>query len=88
MMNLSNNRKKVRVEIYSKPDCHLCDDVKAVLKEVQKKQDFEIVEVNILHDQALYDIYKEQIPVVFLNGKKIFKYRIDREKFLQHLARA
>ena len=72
--------KKPKVEIYSKPDCCLCDEAKAVLNEVQREIDFDLVEIDIRRDSQLFDTYKERIPIGFINGKTAFKYRIDKEK--------
>ena len=38
----------MRVEIYSKPDCGLCEEAKRALRAVQQRVPFELVEVNIL----------------------------------------
>jgi len=86
-MSLSKKKKPVKVEIYSKPDCHLCDEAKVVLLGVQSRYWFEITEVDITRDQAIYQEYKEQIPVVFIDGSKAFKYRVDEAKFVRKLKR-
>ena len=77
----------IRVEIYSKPDCHLCEEAKAVLQEVQREQPFTLVEVDIRTDPALFQQYEWEIPVIFINGRKAFKYRVDREALLKRLRR-
>jgi glutaredoxin len=30
--------------------------------------------------------YNDQVPVVFINGRKVFKYRMDEQEFLRKLA--
>ena len=78
---MSNNKKPpIRVEIYSKADCHLCEVAKSVLLDVRQTIPFELTQIDILSDRELFEIYKEQIPVVFVNGKKLFKYHVDPEK--------
>jgi hypothetical protein len=42
-------------------------------------------EVNILVDREAHQRFKKEIPVVFINGKKAFKYYLDEEKFLKRL---
>jgi len=42
-------------------------------------------EVDILEDPEAHERFKEEIPVVFINGKKAFKYRLDEKQFLKKL---
>ena len=71
--------------IYSKPDCCLCDVVKEKLRRLRHSHQFDMREVNILEDPIAYEKFKEEIPVIFINGKKAFKYRLDEERFLRIL---
>ena len=79
--------KRVAVEILTKDECCLCDEVKKVLKEVQKIRVFDIKEVDIASDTALLERYEEEIPVVLINGRKAFKYIIDASNFIKKLDR-
>jgi glutaredoxin len=76
-----------QVVVYSKPDCCLCDEVKSLLRKLAASHPFECREVNILADPETYEKYKDEIPVVFIDGKKAFKYRIDEKEFLRRLGR-
>ena len=73
----------VTVEIYSKTECSLCDDAKAVLDKVRADIPFELREIDIESDPELLQKYGEQIPVVFIEGFKAFKFRVD-EAELRH----
>lgn len=75
----------IRLTLYSKPDCHLCDDMKTVLKNLQKEFKFQIEEVNIDNDSELIKKYGEKIPVIIYKGRIIAKYRIERERFIKLL---
>ena len=75
------------VIVYSKPGCHLCDKVKAQLERLQKTHGFAWREVNILEGPDAFERFKEEIPVVFVNGKKAFKYHLDEKQFLRRLNR-
>jgi glutaredoxin len=75
----------IEVVVYSKPGCHLCDEVQAQLARLQRSFPFAMREVNILNDSEIFDKFKEEIPVVFINGKKAFKYRLDEEDFRRRL---
>jgi len=74
------------VLVYSKPGCCLCDDVKETLEVLQVSHAFSLRVVNILDDPEAYQKFKEEIPVVFINGKKAFKYYLNEEQFLKKLA--
>ena len=73
------------VTIYSKPGCHLCDIAKDALLAVQATHPFRIVEVDIERDPALFAEYGEQIPVVFLDGERLFTYRVIKAQLRQKL---
>lgn len=76
------------VEIFSRPGCHLCDEAKALLRELQAGHSFRLREVDISERADLLERYGEEIPVVFINGRKLFKYRVDPEQFARGLRRA
>ena len=80
-------KEKIKVEIYSKPECHLCDEAKSVLVKVQQEIPFDFFEVDITSDQELFTEYKEQIPVVFICGKKAFKFRVNEKELRRKLLR-
>jgi glutaredoxin len=63
--------------LYTKPDCELCHEAKAALLPLSRELTFELVEIDITTDAALYDAFHEEIPVGFLDGHKLFKYRVD-----------
>ena len=77
----------LRVEIYSKRDCCLCDQAKAVLDRVRAEVPFELVEVDIEGNPELMERFRTEIPVVFVGGRKAFKYRIDETELRRRLAR-
>jgi glutaredoxin len=73
------------VVVYSKPGCHLCDIVKVQLETLRASHAFNLREVNILEDHEARQQFELEIPVVFINGKKAFKYYLDEKQFLRKL---
>ena len=67
----------IRIEIYSRPGCHLCDEAKEVIDRVGRRVPFNVSVINIDGDPEMQKLYGEQIPVVFINGNKAFKYHVD-----------
>jgi glutaredoxin len=62
--------------IYSKPGCHLCDEMKAVVKQaVRERDDISVEEIDITRDPILLERYELEIPVLLIDGRKTAKYR-------------
>lgn len=76
------------VVVYSRKGCHLCDVVKETLAQVQREgnAEFNWREVDIDADPELRQKYNDEVPVVFIDGRKAFKYRMDARQFLRTLA--
>lgn len=77
----------MRVEIYSKPDCSLCAEAKRVLLALQHQIPFELLERNIEDDIQLFERYRYDIPVVFIDGQRAFKHRLDPDRARERLLR-
>jgi len=75
----------IKIEIYSRPDCHLCGEAKEVIDRVRLRFPFLVRVINIETDPELEKIYGEQVPVVFINGIKAFKYRVDEAELEKRL---
>jgi len=71
----------VRIEIYSRPGCHLCDDAKEIVDRVRRRFPFSLRVIDIERDPELEKAYGEYIPVVLINGNEAFRYRIDEIEF-------
>jgi glutaredoxin len=63
--------------VYSKPDCHLCAEAVAVLRDLQAELEFDLLVRDISRDDALHRAYFERIPVVALDGEELFEYFVD-----------
>ncbi len=75
----------LRVEVYGKRECCLCDDVKATLLRVRRDLPFELREIDIESTPELYAAYKERIPLLFVNGRLAFKFRVDETALRRRL---
>ncbi|HLQ77877.1 MAG TPA: glutaredoxin family protein [Terriglobia bacterium] len=67
----------IRVEIYSRPGCHLCDEAKAVVEGYREKYSLVLESINVESSADLENRYGEHIPVVLLDGREAFRYRVD-----------
>ena len=77
---------KPQVTLYTRAACCLCDDAKHVLAAARRRADFDYTEIDIDSDPALVRLYNDEIPVVTINSRKAFKYRIDVNQFLKKLS--
>lgn len=80
-----SNASLPRVTLYSKPGCHLCEIAKVRITNVRRCMAFELEIVDITSDPVLYARYRERIPVVLLEGKEIFAYRVSEKVLIQKL---
>jgi hypothetical protein len=65
----------------------LCEDAKSTLDKFTARYALEIETIDIEKDPALFAEYRYEIPVIFLEGRKLFKYRVDEKKFEEALRR-
>jgi glutaredoxin len=66
----------IALTIFSRPGCHLCEDMKAVVARVARSTPLSLEEIDISADPALEAQYGLEIPVLLIGGKKVAKYRI------------
>ena len=74
-----------QVILYTRKDCHLCEEAKAELHRLCQQAPFELREVDIDSDPELQRRYNDEVPVIFIHGRKAFKYRVDPRQFLKRL---
>ncbi|MGA7616403.1 MAG: glutaredoxin family protein [Thermoanaerobaculia bacterium] len=86
----SNDERAVPVEIYSRRECHLCDVAEGLIESLALEHhlvlDVRVIDVD--SDAELRRLYGELVPVVFVDGKKAFKFRVDPEKFVTRVRHA
>lgn len=63
----------MQIVVYSRPGCHLCEDVLALLAKLRLPAQ----EVNIDEDPTLREQFDTCVPVVEIDGKIRFRGRVD-----------
>jgi hypothetical protein len=76
----------ISLTLYSRPGCHLCDEMKAVVQRVAGSSPIAIEIVDISNDPQLEARYGLEIPVLLVDGKKAAKYRVTEEELRRILA--
>ena len=74
------------VVVYSRKGCHLCEIVKETLTKLERRGGFRWREVDVDTNESLRRQFTDEVPVVFIDGRKAFKYRLDEQEFLRKLA--
>jgi glutaredoxin len=74
------------VVVYSRKGCHLCEIVKESLVKLEKHRTFTWREIDVDSNAESRRRYTDEVPVVFINGRKAFKYHMDEQEFLRKLA--
>ena len=75
-----------KVLVYTRKGCHLCEIVKESLVKLERRGLFRWQEVDVDSDEQLRRQYTDEVPVVFIDGRKAFKYHMDEREFLRKLA--
>ena len=76
-----------KLTLYSRKDCCLCDDMKAVIKKVAANLPLEIAEIDVDGSVELREEFGDQVPVLFIDGRKAFKYRVSAKQLAKKLNR-
>jgi len=86
MGGISESRETLpEVILYTRAGCHLCEEAKEQIRRVRADTPFRFRSVDIDRDPALVALYNEEVPVIFVNGEKAFRYRVDAGEFRQRL---
>ncbi len=85
-LKLSKGMPELRsVVVYSRKGCHLCEVVKESLSKLSRRGGFTWREIDVYADAELRRQFNDEVPVVFIDGRKAFKYRMDEQEFLRKL---
>jgi glutaredoxin len=72
--------------LYTRAGCHLCEEAKAQLAPLVSEFGLSYNEVDVDSSPELATRFGEEVPVVFLDGRKVAKYRVDVKQLRRRLA--
>ena len=75
----------MKVTLYGKPGCCLCDEAKAAIEEVRAEREFDVEHVDVSLDPGLHREYGERIPVVDIDGEEAFELGLDAAALRERL---
>ena len=72
---------RVQVVLYTKPGCHLCEEMKEVMSSSGCTELYSLEEVDIESEADLFASYQFEIPVLFINGVEAFRHHLRADEF-------
>jgi glutaredoxin len=79
---------RIQVTLYTRRDCCLCDEVKGLVHKVTRAYPADLTEIDIDQDPDLRARFDQQVPVLFIEGRKAFKYRTTEPELRKRLEQA
>lgn len=76
---------QVQVILYTKPGCHLCEVMKKEMAKADCAALYELEEINIESDADLFARYRNDIPVLMVDGVEAFRHRLTADSFRGYL---
>ena len=83
---MNGNREAPRLAVYSRPDCHLCDEMIAGLQPLRARFHFGLDVVDVDADAALEKRYGQDIPVLMHGSRELCRHRLDTALVTDYLA--
>jgi glutaredoxin len=65
---MATEQRQPAVTFYTKAGCPLCDEARDLLDEIASTTPYELTEVDIRRDPALFTQYRYRIPVIIVNN--------------------
>ena len=69
--------------MYTAEGCHLCEQAHREILAAREKIKFDLTFVDIQDDYLTYEKYKDDIPVITLNGEEIARHRTSADFIVQ-----
>lgn len=77
---MNNTMNGPRIRLFGRAACTLCDSARDLVVEACAKFGVEYEEIDVDTDPQLRADYGELVPVVFVDGKQIGFWRIDKDR--------
>ncbi len=79
---------RVHFIVYSRPLCHLCDEMLADLRPLLEGRDADLEVVDVDGDEALRIRYGHKVPVLVADDEEVCHFRLIPERVTDLLDRA
>ncbi len=78
------NDSELILSIYSRPECHLCEEMIHALKKWQNQFNFQIKVINIDQDSSLVSRFAARIPLLAVDDVEICEYHLNETALLEY----
>ena len=65
-----------QLTLYTRGECCLCEEMKEVIQRVAQKTPLDLEEIDVDSTPGLVEEYGDEVPILFIDGRKAFKYRV------------
>ena len=86
--NKRDHIEPLELVLYTRRDCHLCEEMKHEIARAEIAQPYTLREVDIDSDPELVQLHGRSIPVLAIDGRIAFKGRLTARDFLRKVERA
>jgi glutaredoxin len=77
----------IELTLYTRRDCELCREMEEILEAELPRFDAHLRRIEIDGDSALEASYGQEVPVLFVNNRKAFKFRCTSRELRKRLLR-
>src|SRR5437588_10709240 len=70
-------QQPLEVTFYTKAGCHLCEEARDMLEDIAALTIYELTEIDIRSNPALFEKYRYRIPVILINNETLIEGRIE-----------
>ena len=83
-----STRTAVEIILYERPGCCLCEEMFAVVTGLGSEFVLDVKRIDVSQDPSLEARFGGEVPVLFVAGRKAFKYRVNPQTLRDRLHRA
>ena len=77
----------IELTLYTRADCELCHEMEATIDQELTRFEAHLTRVEIGGDPDLEARFGQEVPVLFINQRKAFKYRCTARELRKRLLR-
>ncbi|MGO9056181.1 MAG: glutaredoxin family protein [Candidatus Binataceae bacterium] len=77
----------IELVLYSRAGCELCHEMEIVVEQEMARYEARLEKIDIDRDPELKQRFDFEVPVLFVNGRKAFKYRCTPRELRKRLSR-
>jgi glutaredoxin len=77
----------IELTLYGRADCELCREMEDVIAQEAGRFAFRLEKIDIGDNPDLEERFGQEVPVLFVNGRKAFKYRCTARELRKRLSR-